>query len=293
MTIGIGVLCSSKPKPHIPRPDSFVLMADTMGSTTTDSTSELHKMWINRELNLYAVGAGSLEYSGEIFAIIESEIDAIRKTNQPITHSLISTSLNKAFHILKSQHFQWDVMPQLFIATANGSLQLGNEQLVLNEWQKYGVNLHMLVGTFDCTGQAYLYKIGQFSDEYGFVPKTVFLSEFPGYATIGSGSANADFWLKYRDHVLWNSVERAAYHAFEAKKMAAKSPTVNDEIEIAVVTPEGGYHITKNNPEPSGCPVSLRELEGTFRRLGPRSTLAMEHKSKVKPLTSGKSAGQP
>ena len=66
MTIGIGVLCSTQPKPHSPRPDAIVMIADTMGSTDTDSTDDLHKMWIDDDLKLYIVGAGNLDLCGEL-----------------------------------------------------------------------------------------------------------------------------------------------------------------------------------------------------------------------------------
>ena len=75
MTIGIGrLLASSRPKPHVPRPDSFILVADTMGSTETDSTDDLHKMWLDDDLAIYAVGAGVLEYGGEFFVIVQNEL---------------------------------------------------------------------------------------------------------------------------------------------------------------------------------------------------------------------------
>jgi len=42
MTIGIGVLCCSKDDLRTgERPDTIVMMADTMGSTAEDSTDEL------------------------------------------------------------------------------------------------------------------------------------------------------------------------------------------------------------------------------------------------------------
>lgn len=61
MTIGIGVLCSTKPRPHVPRPDAIVMIADTMGSTETDSTDDLHKMYVGDDVHLYAVCAGRME----------------------------------------------------------------------------------------------------------------------------------------------------------------------------------------------------------------------------------------
>ena len=275
MTIGIGVLASTMPKPHTPRPDSIILVADTMGSTETDSTDDLHKMWLNDELQIYAVGAGTLEYAGEFFVVVENELKAALAAGQPRTHGVISGTLVKAFHILKSQHFGWDIVPHLTVHI-HGSLV--PQETMVREWQQYCVNTQMLFATFDHTGQAYLYLIGQGYDEQGnVVPKTVHLREFPGYSTIGTGGANADFWLNYRRQVLGLNVKRSAYHAFEAKKMAAKAPTVNDAIELAIVLPgQKAFHLSEEQPMITGCPVSLSELEKLFKKHGPQPTESLK-----------------
>lgn len=284
MTIGIGVLCSSQPKPYTPRPDSVILVADTMGSTQTDSTDDLHKMWINDDLGIWAVGAGMLEYSGEIIAMMENEIKAIRDAGSDITHGRISTALNKCAHIHKSQHFNWDVMPKLSIVSASDSggqmnmLALADPKRLLEEWQSFYLSLNMVIATRDVTGQMYLYKVGHFTDEYGGISgKTVSLSEFPGYATIGTGGQNANTWLDYRRQVLGLNAKQSAYHAYEAKQMAARAPTVNDKIEIAVVLPNGTHHLSEENPVLDGCPVSLPELDAMFLRFGPRKTEDLGH----------------
>lgn len=273
VTIGIGVLCSSLPKPHRPRPDALVMVADTMGSFDTDSTDELHKMWINDDLRIYAVGAGTLEYSGELFVIIENEIKALESK----THGRISGALNKAFQILRAQHFQWDVGWSKLSIPIIG--QVADANKVWEEWQNFRIDVQMLLGTFDDTGQAYLYIIGQFEGE----SKVVFLSEFPGYATIGTGGPNAQFWLNYRHQFLSLSVKQSMYHAYEAKQMAAKAPTVNEAIEIVVALSGGeSFHLTEERPEIDGCPFSLRELNSMIKKFGPKPTRLLGHPKEEK-----------
>lgn len=292
MTIGIGVLCSSQPKPHLPRPDSIVLIADTMGSTETDSTDELYKMWINDELRVYAVGSGILEFGGELFMIVENELKEASKASVPRTHAIMSAALNKAFQIHRAQHFQWDIVQSRLAIPLIG--QIADLELLRKEWQQFQLNIHMLFASFDDTGQAYLYTVGQFYDATGNLnPKTVYLSEFPGYAVIGSGGDNANSWLNYRRQSLGRSIKQSIYHAYEAKRMAARAPTVNDAVEIAII-PAGGksFHLSERDPVIDGCPVSLPELESWFEKYGPQSSDALGH-PKSKPSAARKSARVP
>ena len=268
MTIGIGVLCSTLPKPHKPRPDALIMIANTMGSWDTDSTDDLHKMWINDDLQLYAVGAGTLEYCGELFAIIENEIKALSSR----AHGGISGALNNAFRMLRAQHFQWDIAWSKLSIPIIG--QVASVDKVLEEWGNFRLDMEMLLGTFDDTGQAYLYTISQFKDE----SKVVFLYEFPGYSTIGTGGPNAQFWLNYRRQSLGLSVKQSMYHAYEAKQMAAKAPTVNEAIEIAVALPgRKSFHLTEEHGAIDGCPFSLLELNSMIKKFGTRNTNSLGH----------------
>jgi hypothetical protein len=248
------------------------MIADTMGSTETDSTDDLHKMWLNDDLRFYAAGAGNLEYCGELISIIENELRDGIKAEGMRTHSVIGTALNKSFWILRSIHFQWDIVPNTSIYKVG---PLISDAKVIEEWQRFSLNFHMVLATFDFTGQALLYVIGQFLDQNGgLLAKTVHLSEFPGCRAIGTGGDNADFWLHYRRQSLSLSVKQSIYHAYEAKRMAARAPTVNDNIEIAIVLPnEKHYHLTEDKPIIEGCPVSLPELERMFKKYGPQETL--------------------
>ena len=279
MTIGIGVLSSSKPKPQLPRPDSIILMADTMGSSDFDSTDELRKMWIDDKLGVYATAAGTMEYGGELFSIIQDELAKLDLEDAATgprhrTHGKFSGMLNHAFLLLKAQHFQWDIAWSKLGLPILGTKSLEEATHVQEEWRLFWVDLHMIVGTFDYTGQAHLYTVGQYDDGTGApASKIVTLREFPGFATIGSGGPNADFWLKFRGQSLSMTVRQSAYHAYEAKRMAAKSPTVNDSVDIAVIEAGGkAAHLTIERQEVKGCAVSLPELEALYKQFGPQKT---------------------
>ena len=267
MTIGIGVLCSTQPKPHSPRPDAIVMIADTMGSTDTDSTDDLHKMWIDDDLKLYIVGAGNLDLCGELVVTLENEIKELPTRS----HGAISGAINKAYQMHRAQHFQWDIVWNKLQIPLVGNVADANQ--VKREWQQFHLGIHMLVATFDHTGQAYLYLVGKFAD----VDKVVHLCEFPGYSVIGTGGGNAQFWLNYRRQVLGQSIRQSAYKAYEAKRMPARAPTGNDKIEIAIVLHDKTFHLSEENPVISGCPVSIPELDAMLRKYGPRKTDDLGH----------------
>jgi hypothetical protein len=248
------------------------MIADTMGSTETDSTDALHKMWLADDWQLYAVGAGTLEYGGELFMAIANELKAVTKR----THGEISGAMNKAFQMLRSQHFQWDVAwSKLQIP---GVMQLADVAKIREEWERFCLDIYMLMATFDHAGQAHLYLIGQLEG----TSKVVHLYEFPGYSAIGTGAENAHSWLNYRGQYLGRSVRQSVYHAYEAKRMAARAPTVNENIEIAVILPGAkSFHLTDETPEIDGCPVSLSELESMFTKYGPQTTSLLGHPKPV------------
>jgi hypothetical protein len=186
------------------------------GSTATNSTDELHKMWLNDELRLWACGAGEIEYGAELFSIFEDVFSNIDKRGEPRTHGRAYQALAKHFHGLRSQHFTLDVMPTMFVQTidqqgAEGLLPLAEQKVVLQAWQGMALNLQVIVATIDHSGQAYLYNIGEYRDEYGgLAPRNVHMMSFPGYTAIGSGSTNALAWLDYRSQGLGMNIEQSA-----------------------------------------------------------------------------------
>jgi len=268
MTIGIGVLGSTKPRPHVPRPDGLVMISDTMGSTPYDSTDELHKMLINDEARLYAVCAGRLEKSADLWPMIVREFSGLTVRN----HGGFLQKLNKAVIDHRAQHFQYDIIGPRHMVVP-GQIDDRQHESMMQDFQQYDIGASMLVGTFDDQGQSFLYYIGPLYGVSGFVH----LFEFPGHYAIGTGAYNAEMWLNYRQQVLGLSVKQSAYHAYEAKRMAARAPTVNDDIEILIAVPNQSFHLTRQEPEKSGCPISLTEMEELFKKYETPKTAGLGH----------------
>src|SRR5881392_2675542 len=110
-----------------------------MGSTETDSTDALHKMWLDDDLQLYAVGAGVMEYAGELFDTAANAVKNVTKR----THGEISAALNQAYQVIRAQHFQWDVVwSKLQIP---GITQLADVETMRKEWENFHINVHMLM----------------------------------------------------------------------------------------------------------------------------------------------------
>lgn len=162
VTIGIGVLCSSNPRPHLIRPDGIILMADTMGSTDTDSTSELHKLYVDD--GVYAVCAGKVEFASEVISILQQELKELPSRR----HGLIYEALNKAVHEHRMSHFRWDVMAARY-SFMPGAILESQQQAVVDEWQRYNSGLQMLVSIFHHSGLALLFYVGQFEGVSGWV----------------------------------------------------------------------------------------------------------------------------
>ena len=281
MTIGIGVLYSSKPRPHTPRPDGVILIADTMGSTETDSMDELHKCYFDDDSKVHITCAGSVEMAAELVPMFNFNIKNLPRRS----HGTITEALNIAVHGHRVQHFKWDILAQRhspLMTDKPGYLPVigGDERNILDEWQKYDHGTHVLVGTFDDAGQSFLYLVGTQYDSDGPVPGLVHLQQFPGHACIGTGLYNAQFWLNYRQQHLGRNLKQSVYHAYEARIMAGKAPTVNENIEIIIATAERSWHLTAEHPEREGCEVSLLELKKMFDKYGPQNTFAIGHQPK-------------
>src|SRR5437667_10473991 len=159
--------------------------------------------------------------------------------------------------------FAWDVLSPRHMVTP-GQISSLQHDAMMQDFQQYDVGAELLVGTFDNQGQAYLYHIGPLANTLGLVH----LFEFPGYWAIGSGSYNAITWLNHRRQVLRRSVRQSAYHAYEGKKMAESSPTVNDDIELLIATPTGRFHLMRGHDATvrgqeteDRLPIGLSELE--------------------------------
>lgn len=283
MTIGIGVLCSSKPRPHRPRPDTIIMMADTMGSTETDSTEELHKLYAEDGKHFFAVCAGHVEMASELVSMFDQKYSEL----SPRTHGGIWTILNDIAHGHRAEHFSWDVIRTRYTPFP-GQILESQQNKLLEEWQAYDYGLCLLLGTFNDAGMAHLYEVGAIRDEYGVIKGLVRPHLFPGHWAIGSGSYNATQWLNFRNQQLGLHPVQSAYHAYEAKIMASQAPTVNRNLEVVVATASGHYVLTEEHPELPGCPVSIPELKKMFKRYGPRDTNPSGHQSMFQRSSSKK-----
>jgi hypothetical protein len=283
MTIGIGVLCSSKPKPHLPRPDTIIMMADTMGSTETDSTEDLHKLYAEYGKHFVAVCAGNVEMAAEVVSLFDEQYSALT----PKTHGGIWSTLNDIAHRLRAEHFSWDVIRTRYTPLP-GQILESQQSKLLEEWQAYDYGLCVLLGTFDHRGMAHLYEVGAIRDEYGAIKGLVRPHLFPGHWAIGSGAYNATQWLNFRNQQLGLHPVQSAYHAYEAKIMASQAPTVNRNLEVVVAYADRHYFLSQEHPEVSGCPVSIPQLKKMFKQYGPRDANAIGHPSMFRRLTSKK-----
>jgi hypothetical protein len=259
LTIGIGVLCSSA-APGAPSPDTLVLVADTMGSTDYDSTHQLHKLVFDQENKIYAAVAGRLDVASELPSLVRAELQQGQRT-----HGNIWRALTKAVHKHWSEHFQRDVVLTNF---AIGDQVLEQQHGPMMEaWRKYDPGYQVIFGTFDDHGMAMLYYIGPSE-----APGRVSFVQFPGHCTIGTGCYNASMWLNYRQQRLGMTLRESALHAFEASKMAASAPTVNERPDLIIATSEQAFAFSEERPAGVDCPLNLPELERLARKFGPKST---------------------
>ncbi len=236
MTIGIGVLCSTQPKPYQPRPDTVILISDTMGSTDTDSHDDLRKMFLTPELGLYSVGADVMESCAELHDLVVREVQAIAG---PRIHSTIRNALVTAMHKHRSDRFRQDVLVPKYMV-AGTQIPIQEHTNIMTDWQRYDAGGHLLVGVFDDEGKALLYLLQKCPDE----PSTVHTCAYPGHYSIGTGSYNANMWLNYRGQTLALNQKRSTLHAYEASLMAASAPTVNQNIEVLMATKEKSYYFS-------------------------------------------------
>lgn len=268
VTIGIGLVCSSNPKPTFIRPDTLVLMADTMGSTDTGSTPELHKLYI--EENLYVACAGNVEIASEVTSIFKQEMSKIPIESRMSGH--VWDALNFAVHQVRIMHFKWDVLAPKYMFTT-GEMFEGDHQNAVNDWQQYDLGVELLVGTFHRSGIALLYYVGKLEGNYG----SVFPCQFPGYWAIGAGKYNAMSWLNFRHQQLGLHPRQSSFHAYEAKVMANMAPTVNENVDMVIAFADKHYILTTREPERDGCPISLKELKEMYKKYGPQDTNPLGH----------------
>ena len=277
MTIGIGVLATE----GAVKPDTLVLVSDTLGSALEDtaSTQRLHKMFVSESDGLYAVAADNINNAGELFPRIQHFLR--RETTR--SHGSIFLAIHSAVHDYHRWRIGKEVLPKYsWIA---GDLEAEEtKELVRDECMRFNLGCELIVGAFDDSGMALLfetYSVGHTDHEDGAPPTMVLArgNTIPGFTVIGKGRDSADFWLNYRNHALSYSPRRAAYHAYEAKRMAENSPYVNDKIELLIANKTGHVRLDDKTPVKRGW--SLEEMREMFSNYGPRSTDGLDRESLI------------
>jgi hypothetical protein len=239
-----------------------------MGSTDYDSTSELHKIAIEKDENLFMACAGDISICNDVGSLVKDNLAKLPER----THGPIWGAINSAVQDVLMSRFQWDVLRPKYVFSP-GTIFDSQRENITAEWQAYHPHLQMLIGTFHQNGTALLYLVGRYENSHAWVH----LCQYPGHMAIGTGAYNAEFWLKFRSQQLGNNPKQSAYHAFEAKTMAAKAPTVNANIDMVLAFADRHYVITDEFPEPNGCPFSLTEMRELYKKYGPQNTVELGH----------------
>jgi hypothetical protein len=145
VTIGLGVLCCSRPDLQSgERPDSIVMIADTLGSNEYDSTSELRKMFFEPRHDIYAVCAGNMEVAGEIMASIIARLPSLTHRD----HGTFRRLLHEVVYGHRAERFMHDVSATRYEMTPKSVLPEFRRDL-LNEFQQYDTGAEILIGSFD------------------------------------------------------------------------------------------------------------------------------------------------
>ena len=261
MTIAIGALASETEL----RPDHVILMADTKGSFGDNfSMSRLHKLFAAPDIGLYCGAAGLMDRAAELFKVLDLFLRELKNT---VGYGRLFEAVHGACDSYKRVRFKYDVLPKYAYLIPRLQDDFSESDLtptLLKEWQEFDFGCQMIASSFDSEGKPYLFLL----DGTGQVVNCT----FPGFAAIGTGQEQAMFWLSYRHHNLGFSVQRAAYHAFEAKLMAESSPFVNEQIDMIIASHKKYYIVTRTNPEPEGVPVTVAKLRELAEKYGPKET---------------------
>jgi hypothetical protein len=83
------------------------------------------------------------------------------------------------------------------------------------------------------------------------------------------------------------SLQRSAYHAFEAKIMAESSPHVNERIDMVVAQKGKHFLFHHDRQEIDGAPISIAELRKMFKKFNVRDTNSLDPKDQQSKPTFG------
>jgi hypothetical protein len=159
MTIGLGALCTTEDailNPGAVHPNGLIFMADTQGSTEVDSTSALHKLFVGKNKDLFAVCADHVQVSAEIFTAVDERLIA---ASDPRTHGLIWRTLSEVVAGIRAERFRAEVIATRYTYFPN-QIPAPEHENMMREFRAYPLGCEMIVGAFDQLGMALLYFVG-------------------------------------------------------------------------------------------------------------------------------------
>lgn len=275
MTIGVGVLATEpEPRNRGVVPSHVVLMADTMGSFGDKySHPRLHKIFAHPEQKFYATAADQIDKAGELIEMINDQLKATLPAQR--SYGDIQRSIAMACYMYKMERFRLEVYPQRRIPPEPIDSRLIVNPVLDSElqkqWEEFDIGCDLLIGAFDRNDRAFLFAVSGRS-------ATLENCSFPGFAAIGIVD-NTMFWLSHRKHTMGMSLQRAAYHAYEAKLMAEKSAHVNEHIDMLIADANKHWICSTHTIKPemsAGCPISLADLKKWLEEYGVRDTKILD-----------------
>jgi hypothetical protein len=229
--------------------------------------------------------------ASELIPIIERNMSqATAHEHGPLFNAISSAVNGYHWHRVETEIFpKWHIRQDDWLG---GSIDDGLRTVIVDEILHLDLGCSLLIGTFAENGMALMYVVwscGAEQGEDGGPSKLGFveLCGIPGFKTIGSGYEGADFWLNRRGYALSFSPKRAAYHAYEARRMAESSPFVNQNIEMVIANKKEHWYLSSHQ-HPKVGPWSLAEFASLFREYGPQPTEDLEKKPRA-----GRSNHQP
>jgi len=109
------------------------------------------------------------------------------------------------------------------------------------------IGCDLIVGTFADSGVALMYVVWSIGKkENQGVSSLLFVEncQQPGFKAIGDPSDIANVWLNRRGHALGMKPKRAAYHAYEAKRMVENSIYVGKKTEIVIADKNAYWYLS-------------------------------------------------
>lgn len=271
MTIGIGVVATSPDgRKANRRPDTVILIADTMGSYgSVDSHARHHKAFEFPEAGIYAVAADQIDRAGELLSAIEKAITSVPKAQR--SHGEIVRTVAMVCYGYKRGKFTTHEFPKLRLPPQEMDPTTVSPQLnaiVQERWEQFSIGCDLVLAIFTASKTPTLLQVNGAEHEINNMM-------FPGFGAIGTGSEHAIFWLSRRQQMFGHVPLRSAYHAYEAKIMAESSPHVNEHLDIIVATDDEHWFSSTHRIDhriPEHPEINIKNLKRLWKRYGTRDT---------------------